>query len=124
MSLDYSLGPSIVAVTLAAVSIVALWRYRKKSAQEQALLKDALESLRTECHAQFTSLETAHASAEASRASARNLLAEGRFNSSRRAEALRLLRAGEAPATVAKSLGVARNEMRLLASVYAALTSK
>jgi hypothetical protein len=124
MMFDYSLGSSIMAMILAGGVVVAHWRLSKRSRREQALLTEALEALRTECGAKFTAAEAANAEVEASLASTRSVLGDGRFSASRRAEALRLLRSGASPETTAKTLGMAKVETRLLASVYAALTSK
>jgi len=124
MSFDYSLGASLTALILASAVAIAHRRFRVRSVRERALLKKNIESLSAECHAQLTSFDAANAAMEASLASTRTVLADGRFSNSRRTEALRLLRAGASPEMAAKTLGVARSEMRLLASVYAALTSK
>ncbi len=124
MIFDYSLGASIVAVILAAAAVVAHWRLSERSAREQELLKASIESLGSECRAQFTAFDAATGAIQESLSSTSSVLAHGRFSNARRAEALRLLRAGASPETAAKSLGVARSEMRLLASVYEALTSK
>jgi hypothetical protein len=113
-----------VAGCLAALSaLLAARRYHLIATREAARLSNEFERRQALCSEQITGLRKDLSALELSLRNTDELLREGRLNRTSRAQAMRLLRSGVSPDTAAATLGLAKREIRLLATVSQLLAS-
>ena len=108
----------------ATLALILLWLHRRRSARAMEKVGRVHEKLtegiirqESTCSERFHQLKRELSSLELNMQTTEEVLKDGRLSRSGRAQAMRLLRSGITPETAATTLGVARNEMRLLAKV-------
>lgn len=117
-------GSGVAGCAAVLLSLVQVRRCRNAFRREAASLRDESETRHKECLRQLAALaERAEESGCGSPASP-ELLRDGRMGIPARSGALRMLRSGMAPDTVAVELGMAKAEVRLLGKVGALLAPR
>jgi hypothetical protein len=107
-----------VAGCLATVfCLLSLRKSRAAFLMESERLREAHDRALSTCSAQKDELRREFARLALSMQNTEELVTDGRLSRTKRAQALRLLRTGVAPATAASTLGMARHEMELLSKV-------
>ena len=111
----------------AAVPLVFLWLQHRR-AMEDARRRDErfseeIGKQESACSERVAELKRDLKTLEMNMQTAEEVLRDGRLSRSSRSQAMRLLRSGVTPETAASTLGVAKNEMRLLARVSAILNA-
>ena len=103
------------------LSVFLGWRQRCAQGRDTRHLREELDRGRRECLRQIGQLRTEMEESEKNAQSNVELLRDGRLGMPARARALQMLRSGMAAETAAAELGLARNEVQLLAKVAAIL---
>jgi hypothetical protein len=112
---DPVLIPAVTGTLAGVASLLMLRKERVSAARKQGELQSMLEQQRDEFSQQIAQLNHSIGILELS---ARSVEEAGRgLTRSRRSQAIQLIRAGMAPESAASSLGIARREMRLIATV-------
>ncbi|MGD1070105.1 MAG: hypothetical protein ABSB15_08180 [Bryobacteraceae bacterium] len=92
-------------------------RYNLIAARDGGALSQQCERRHALCLDEIAGLRRDFAALELNMQNRNEILREGRLNRTGRAQAMRLLRSGVSPDTAAATLGVARREIKLLATV-------
>jgi hypothetical protein len=120
---DPGLIAGVAACFAALFSLLALRRYHLIAAREAARLSDEFGRRQAFCSEQIAGLRNDFAALELNMQNTDELLREGRLNRTSRAHAMQLLRSGISPDTAASTLGMARREMKLMATVSRLLSA-
>jgi hypothetical protein len=121
---DPALIAGVAGCSAALFSLLAVRKYHLAASRDssrmsedferrQTLVADRQELLSQE----IAGLRSGISTLESSMQNTGELLRDGRMNGTSRAQAMRLLRSGVTPDTAAATLGVARREIKLLATV-------
>jgi HAMP domain-containing protein len=106
------------------VSVFAIWRQQSVHTRDNTRLREETDRRHHECLAQICQVREEMEASETNAQSSLELLRDGRLGMPARARALQMLRSGMAAETAATELGLARNEVQLLAKVAALLAPR
>ena len=112
-----SLAVGACGFVLAAVSLMAQRKQRKRGRREMEALRGAVERQQMACLEMFSDVNRSLAALEEGLRGLREAPKSGGLNRSARAQAIQMLRAGHSAEDTASGLGIGRREMRLLESV-------
>lgn len=119
-------GVAAVALLLSAGCGVVLIRQRRRLGWLEALVASRLDAQQTEWSGHVERLDRMDRTVTLLEQSAQctEKAAKGGITRSVRSQAMQLLRTGVTPDTAGEKLGIARNEMRLIAKVFRAISTQ
>ncbi len=110
-------GLAGAGLAVAILSLFMVWRLRGAQHTDCVRQRGELDRAREECLRQIGLVEHNLKTLEQSAQLSVELLRDGRLGAPVRARAIRMLRSGATVETAAADLGLARSEVRLIASV-------
>jgi hypothetical protein len=115
---------SVAGVASGILSLTMVWRQRSAQHRDARRLQEETNRAREECLCEIRRLGVEMAESESKAKTSLELLGDGRMAMPARARALQMLRSGMAAETTATELGLARNDVRLLAKVAGILAQR